>query len=217
MCDLLCSCTYSLVNDGRIMGILYNSIICSKEECNIIKDYVLDNEYKVKTIHPYNDMVENTVTHRHHSGTYMIFNGFETPIEDILLPKLEHIIRELGYDKVPIKVQCWVNIFRYNEGVQEHSHGDHGSTDDELFYLGGTLFISGPTHIGTYYEGEKFENEIGGLTLFTGDVKHHAPKNTTNKDRITIAFDVSPRRKNEEKFYNGLYERMKKEPPKLVS
>ena len=166
------------------MGFVYNSKILSEEECDFIKNYILENENKIKLMgeDKYPLTSEDSLT-----GRYKVFNFLHSEIGNILLPKLKDIFDEVGL-KYPLTIQCWGNIFRYGEGIGKHKHLPPNSTDK---ILSSTLFISGPTHIGTWYEGEKIENEVGSLTIFTGDMLHYVPKNTTNEVRITLALDIA--------------------------
>ena len=128
------------------MSFKYSNIILSKEECNFISDYILENEEYVKSLGPdvYSHTSEDSL-----SGRHTIFNWLNTVIGDILIPKLENIFDELGL-KYPISVNCWANTFRKGEGIKPHFH----SKSDILC---GHIFISGPTDIGTRY----LENGIG--------------------------------------------------------
>ncbi len=184
------------------MGFIYNSKILNDEECNFIEKWILDHEDEIKSMgddnYPLTD--KDSLT-----GRYKVFNFLYSEVGEILLPKLRDIFDEIGL-QYPLTIQCWGNIFRYQEGIGKHKHIPHSGYTKERI-LSATLFISGPTDIGTWYEDEKFENEVGALTIFTGDMLHHVPKNMTDKVRITMALDVAektrrwPRLDKQDRYY----------------
>ena len=171
------------------MSFKYSNIILSKEECNFISDYILENEEYVKSLGP--DVYPGTSPNSL-SGRHTIFNWLNTDIGDILIPKLENIFDELGL-KYPISVNCWANTFRQGEGIKPHFH----SLKD--YILCSHIFISGPTNIGTRYfedgpdnKDNKMENVPGEIILFTPDLWHSVDNNITDEVRITMAMDIFP-------------------------
>jgi len=168
------------------MGFIYNSKILSDKECEFIKGYILKNESKVKSLgdDEYAFTKNDSLT-----GRYKIFNWLYTDIGDLLIPKLKMIFSQLNL-KYPIAIQCWVNTFRKGEGIKKHMHLPYPGYKDEKL-TSGHIFISGPEDIGTWYEDEKMDNGVGELTLFTSDIFHYVPENTTDEVRITIAIDIA--------------------------
>ena len=176
------------------MDFLYNSKILSEKECNFIKDYILENEDKIKLLGPdeYGGTSNNSLT-----GRFKLYNFLYTPVEDIMLPKLRKIFNKLNF-KYPISIQCWANIFRHNEGISKHIHANKDK------FPSANVFISGPTDMGTWYEEKdksmkKIYNEIGNFTMFWSDIYHYVPKNFTDKIRVTMAMDI-----HTEKRYSNL-------------
>ena len=95
--------------------------------------------------------------------------------------------------KLPVAIECWANIFRFNEGLKLHNHikPDKFSNDN---FLTGHIFIDGPIDIGTHYiinnKLIKKKNTIGELTLISSKLYHSVPKNKTNYQRISMAFNI---------------------------
>ena len=81
----------------------------------------------------------------------------------------------------------YLHTFRKGEGIKNHQHRHVLS---KLDFDCGNIFISGPTNVGTWYDGEKIENKIGELVLFKADMWHHVPENPTDEVRITLAIDI---------------------------
>jgi len=168
------------------MDFIYNNKILNPQECDFIKNYILENEDYMKSLGPdvYPGTSDDSLT-----GRYRYLNMLHTPIGDILLPKLKNIFKELDLH-YPVTIQSWANTFRNGEGIAKHVHGHYTNTDTQK-YISGNLFVSGPTSIGTWYGSEKYENEAGFLTLFPCDTSHYVPENTTDDVRISIAIDIS--------------------------
>ena len=169
-------------------NILKSKIILSSKECEIIKEYILSNEDRIKQLGPdmYSGTSENSLT-----GRYKYFNYLYTDeIGSILIPKLDKIFSEIGV-KYPISVQCWANTFRKNEGISVHKHGPINES-----FLCANLFISGPTKPGTtYYIDNNFldcENHPGEIHIFDSNLYHYVSENKTEEIRISLAFDILP-------------------------
>ena len=92
-------------------------------------------------------------------------------------------------------VQCWLNVMKKGEKINAHIHSFHPNT-----YLGGHLCVQVKDTC-TYYmtsmnqvnnpEIYSSENEIGKLTLFQNCVPHFTDIHNDDKERITLAFDLS--------------------------
>jgi hypothetical protein len=150
------------------------------EESNIIAERVLALEDKVKQLGPdiYGATKDNSLT-----GRYYCFNFLtDETIGSIMIPKLRNIFG-------PCIVQCWANIFREGEGINEHKHIQKSCQDPEFIAVA-NLFLRGDPTIGTYYEGVKRDNKIGEITVFPTDMKHYVPKNPTKSVRISMAMDL---------------------------
>jgi hypothetical protein len=161
----------------------------TQEECDIIVNKILSLEDAVKRLGPdiYGGTSEDSLT-----GRYSYFNFLDVPeINIILEPKLKKL---LG----PCVVQCWANILRQGEGIDEHRHFDGAPTNYiERHGLTGNIFLYGDPTTGTYYNfpelsplSVKYDNKVGELSLFTPTLFHGVPKNTTGDMRISMAIDV---------------------------
>ena len=130
------------------------------------------------------------------------YNVFNWKNKNISLLK-ENIINFhnniINYFKLPpvneLYIQCWVNIMRKGEKIQAHIHGVKPDT-----YLGGHICIQCNNTSTNYInpidqinEPEIYssKNEIGKITLFQNNIPHFTDIQNTNNKRITLAFDLS--------------------------
>jgi hypothetical protein len=161
----------------------------SQEECDTIVNKILSLEDTVKKLGPdiYPGTSEDSLT-----GRYKYFNYLNVPeINTILEPKLKKL---LG----PCVLQCWANILRPGEGIDEHTHfGGVGTAYAERHGATGNIFLYGDPTTGTYYKFPelgpfqvKYDNKVGELSLFTPTLFHGVYKNTTGDMRISMAIDV---------------------------
>ena len=102
-------------------------------------------------------------------------------------------------------IQCWANVMRKGDKIKKHFHA--GSNYD---YLSGHICVSTKdTH--TYYLQPYYKNVFssqnvpGKLTLFPSWIEHYTDEVKTNKERITIAFDL----RGEESYQEDIYPHMK--------
>ena len=152
----------------------------TQEECDIIVHEILSLESAVKRLGPdiYPGTSEDSLT-----GRYTVFNYLNIrSIKNIICPKLKELFG-------PCVVQCWANIFRQGEGIDDHIHIIKQS-DNIVLTASGNIFLYGDPTIGTYYEGVKHDNKVGELSLFPSTLLHGVPKNTTCDMRISMAIDV---------------------------
>jgi hypothetical protein len=97
--------------------------------------------------------------------------------------------------------QCWVNIMSKGQQVSPHMHQTTPDT-----YLGGhicvkckdtsTNYINPINQINepeVYYS----NNEVGKITLFQNNIPHYTSVHNSEEKRITIAFDLSLKKMNE--------------------
>jgi hypothetical protein len=161
----------------------------TQEECDTIVNKILSLEDAVKRLGPdiYDGTSEDSLT-----GRYTVFNYLNVPeINTILEPKLKELFG-------PCIVQCWANILRQGEGIDEHRHFDN-VPENYLEHHGvtGNIFLYGDPTTGTYYNFPelgplqvKYDNKVGELSLFTPTLFHGVPKNITGDMRISMAIDV---------------------------
>jgi len=194
--------------------------ILSEKESDWLYNYIIDNEDKVKGMGEgkYDGTVDDAIT-----GRFMIHNYMYGPCGDLLIPKLYPIFKELKL-QYPISIQCWANIFREGEGIEEHMHGGG--------FISGHIFLGGDKDVGTWYQPMikiihdydwndspfkpyveqsvklnpddrpkqfvKTINEKGALVLFPSEMYHHAPPNTSKKKRVTLALNIEPKERQYE-------------------
>lgn len=117
-------------------------------------------------------------------------------IKKNILNSYEKFLKFFNF-KLPkeLYIQCWVNIMRKGEQIKPHIHATHPDS-----YLGGHICIQ-VDNTSTFYinpidqidnlELYESKNEIGKLTLFQNNIPHYTSVNNSNMERITIAFDLS--------------------------
>jgi hypothetical protein len=98
-------------------------------------------------------------------------------------------------------IQCWVNIMKKGEKINPHLHSVNSDC-----YLGGHICIK-VSNTSTYYinpinqinlpEIYDSKNEVGKITLFQNNIPHYSDEHTCDEERITIAFDLSLKKFNE--------------------
>tara|TARA_X000000950_G_C13546405_1_gene509700 strand:+ start:86 stop:649 length:564 start_codon:yes stop_codon:yes gene_type:complete len=154
------------------MKIIDNFI--SNEEATTIRNYILNNEDKVKDMGPdlYNGTSPNSLT-----GRWYIYNWLTSDTcGSILIPKLT---KELPNSYV----RLWANIFRKGEGITEHNHGDVSLT--------GNLYLGGPEGSATHYVGRgPVRNKIGTIIIHDGQLDHWVELNNSDTPRVSMAFDI---------------------------
>jgi hypothetical protein len=156
---------------------------------NTIKDnFVLDGN---------TGLGENSTTSRYNK--YNVFNWENENIKKIkenILKFHEEFLKIFNFN-LPgeLYIQCWVNIMRNGEKINPHLHGCHPD-----IYLGGhvcvqvddtsTFYINPIEQINNFKVYES-KNEVGKLTLFQNNIPHYTSVHNSKKERITIAFDLS--------------------------
>jgi len=153
----------------------------SNEEATTIKNYILENEVRVKNLGPdiYTGTSDDSLT-----GRYKVYNWLTSKtVGSILKPKLSKLFSNMY-------IQLWANIFRKGEGIREHRHNkNHGYNR----IISGNLFIYGPDNSATGYEKIGLQkNKVGTLMTFGVDVVHWVEPNISDTPRISMAFDVHP-------------------------
>jgi hypothetical protein len=165
-----------------------------KKEKEILK---IKNNFNKKITDGYTGLGNNSITSRY--SLYNIFNFKNKEILKIKKSILKTHTKFLNYLNIEIPknlwIQCWFNVMRKGESIKAHIHGTGPDT-----YLGGhicvqvfntsTNYINPVNQINDpeiYYS----KNETGKITLFQNCIPHFTDKHDFDKERITIAFDLS--------------------------
>ena len=109
-------------------------------ECDTIVNEILSLEDAVKRLGPdrYPATSEDSLT-----GRYGVFNYLNiSSINTIICPKLKEIFG-------PCVVQCWANIFRQGEGIDEHLHVAERSVN-VVINTSGKIYMDKIPNVGTY-------------------------------------------------------------------
>ena len=118
----------------------------------------------------------------------------------------DEFLKELNIDdRDQLYIKCWANVMRKGEKIKTHFHAL-----SNYDYLSGHICVSTKdTH--TYYLQPYYKNVFssknvpGKLTLFPSWIEHYTDEVKTNKERITIAFDL----RGEESYQEDIYPHMK--------
>mgnify|MGYP000385010037 CR=1 FL=1 len=155
----------------------------SIEECDTIYDRILETEDHVKSLGDdlHNGTADNSLTGRHWCHNYLN----DKVVSSIIVPKLRIIVGRKKF------IQCWANTFREGEGIARHCHRNPNAPGAPLRdWTCSNLFLGGDPGVGTWFEGEKYENHRGELMMFSSSVYHWVSPNTSSEVRITMAMDI---------------------------
>jgi hypothetical protein len=139
---------------------------------------------------------EKSVTARHNK--YNVLSWENENVEKIkknILKFYEEFLKIFNF-KLPkeLYIQCWVNIMKRGEQINPHLHSLYPDS-----YLGGHIcvqidntstFYNNPINQFGLYAYES-KNEVGKITLFQSHIPHYTSIHCSDKKRITIAFDLS--------------------------
>jgi hypothetical protein len=165
-----------------------------KKEKEILK---ITKPVNSKSPDGYTGLGKNSITSR-----YSLFNVINFKNKEIIKIKKEILnIHDKLLNNLKIKIpknlwiQCWFNVMRKGQSIKPHIHGVTPNT-----YLGGhicvqventhTNYINPVNQINDseiYYS----KNEVGKITLFQNCIPHFTDMHNSEKERITIAFDLS--------------------------
>jgi hypothetical protein len=189
------------IMEDIIKGVNFNllSKFLLKKEKEILK---IKNNFKEKITDGYTGLGNNSITSRY--SLYNVFNFKNKEIKkikELILKTHKKFIKYLNIEITKnLWIQCWFNVMRKGESIKAHLHGTNPDT-----YLGGhicvevqdtsTNYINPVNQINDpeiYYS----KNEIGKITLFQNCIPHFTDIHNSDKERITIAFDLSIVKKN---------------------
>ena len=130
---------------------------------------------------------------------YARYNWLKTPFADWLIQPIRNTLEELGRPK-SFTSQCWATIYRKGAGITPHMHSSEEDRDDEnRNFLSFTLFLDGPTNVGTLWQLDGDDkpythraNTVGEWVWFENHLFHAAKKNPYSKERIILSADIYP-------------------------
>ena len=194
--------------------------ILPKINCDRLKEFLLSKQEEVLEI---KDNLTDSGTGLGNQSTtarWLSYNVFQWDQEDLKILK-EGIIKthDIYYRFVvgeePPEIQilaCWMNIMKKGQRIKKHNHEFNKKS-----YLSGnftvasegtkTIYVNPMVHIGEdklieilEKDGEEFgesfyasTNKAGNLTLFPCYVPHFTTEHTSDTERITIAFEITPK------------------------
>ena len=165
------------------------------KEKQIIKNSSVTND-------GYTGLGKKSVTARFNSFNLFLFKNKEVhKIKQAIIKAHEMFLNNYKI-KIPkeLWIQSWFNVMRKGERIKLHIHGTSPNT-----YLSGnlmvqcqdtkTIYVNPQNQINEPIKHES-KNEVGKLTLFQTCIPHCTDKQTNTKERISIAFDLSPHQVN---------------------
>ena len=167
-----------------------------KKEKEIIK------KYKYKNGDAYTGLGKNSLSSRWKQYNVLKWKNLEiNKIKNNIIRSHNFLLKELKIDNnVKLYIQCWAVVMRKGETINTHIH----STNPDS-YLGGHICVQAEkTRTGyinpvnqindplIYYS----NNNPGKITLFQQCIPHFTDTHEGNKERITIAFDLSLKKIN---------------------
>jgi len=154
---------------------------------------------------------KESLTSRFQNYNFLKFKNKEVQkIKGLIIDTHETFLNAINYNfKSKFYIQCWANLMRKGEQIKPHIHSVSPDT-----YLSGHLCVQ-CEDTSTHYicpqnqlnnpETISSKNKTGKITLFQSCIPHYTDKHNSNKERITIAFDIFLVK--HEKNYDFLYER----------
>jgi hypothetical protein len=128
-----------------------------------------------------------------HFNRYNIFH-YNAPGVFYLYEKLYDVTKNLtDLEKTPYMIQCWINVYKYNDFISWHSHFPKESNA-----LHGFFCINCEPSVTSYRfrDGSQYDVESKNGRLVIGssgnDLHRTYPWPHKDRDRITIAFDIVP-------------------------
>lgn len=172
----------------------------SRDQINIIKNWLLDNEQRIINEYSVNfdggtGLGDDSVTSRF--GRYNLFQfSNELPELDSLLNFFRHsyldFIKKDNSEFKETSIICWFNVVRNQQQIEKHHHG----AGHDVYLSGNFMCDNYPTN--TIYQCP-FDvnvqlpviNQKGTLTIFPTCLPHYTTKYESDiEKRVSIAFDI---------------------------
>jgi len=182
--------------ETNINNIDFNEVskFCLKKEKEILK-LPISNELKNKD--GYTGLGKNSTTSRYKNYNVLKWKNKNIKlIKQTIIDLHNEILRYFNQPSInELWIQCWTNIMRKEEKIKPHLH-----SFDPYTYLGGHICVQ-CDNTSTHYinpinqindpEIYSSKNEVGKITLFQNNIPHYTDVHKSNKERITIAFDLT--------------------------
>ena len=177
--------------------------MCENIDTNSLSKFLLSKEKEIKKLpivsdfDGYTGLGSNSTTSRSQQYNILLWNHPE--IKKLKSNIAKNIILyndECGNKTPQLWIQCWYNVLRFGQSIKPHSH-----SVTPICYLSGhfnvqvndtsTVYMS-PINQLNDPEVIDIKNIPGKLTLFPSYIFHYTTPHYSFKPRITIAFDISP-------------------------
>ena len=177
--------------------------MCEDIDTNSLSKFLLSKEKEIKKLpivsdfDGYTGLGSNSTTSR--SQQYNILSWNHPEIRKLKSNIAKNIILyndECGNKTPQLWIQCWYNVLRFGQSIKPHSHSvtpicylsGHFNVqvnDTSTVYMSPINQLNDPAVI-------DIKNIPGKLTLFPSYIFHYTTPHYSFKPRITIAFDISP-------------------------
>lgn len=162
----------------------YYKEFLSPTECEQLSSFVMSEEPRIMAIdNPY----RHPDSWKGLTGQHMVYNWLSHPtLQALNIPQRLFELPDFENATV-LGIQCWMNILRQEERIEQHSHG---GPDDSPSYAC-NVFLSGNLTTGTRYEDIGYTpNEIGEIHICSQELEHAVPSQLFREPRISMAMDV---------------------------
>lgn len=175
--------------------VIFEGDISKMIKLSSLKTAILNNEKNIVNQYSFTSdwgtgLGEHSMTSR--SDSYNLLNWPESnQLKTAIRFMHDQFITSLGHTPDEnLYIQCWANVMRKGEQIQQHQHWKSPYT-----YLGGHVCIQQSNTRTNYvnpFTNEPYasENVPGKLTLFPNWVEHYTDTHHGDDERITIAFDI---------------------------
>ena len=157
---------------------------------------ILSEQHPTDPNDAYTGLGKNSLTSRY--GQYNILDWKHPAVPKLkqaILKFHECFLKMLTIPLYPqLYIQCWANVMRQGEQIKPHLHSTHSDS-----YLGGHIVVQAQKTQTHYINPVNQLNEpavhsslntVGKISLFRSCMAHYTDAHTSDKPRITIAFDL---------------------------
>ena len=190
-----------VLSESNIFDVNFHKVsqLILKKEKKILK-YPVTN--KLNFSDGYTGLGNNSITARHSNFNVLSWKSKEIKkIKKHIINFHNNFLKKLNIEQPnSLYIQCWANVMRDGEKIQPHIHGTSPDT-----YLGGHICVQ-CNNTSTHYINPvnqindpfiySSKNIVGNITLFQNCIPHYTDTHKGKTERITIAFDLSLKKMN---------------------
>lgn len=162
-----------------------------KESCYTLNDIV--ENFKITSNGYHDPSGKAPITTKVHEQYNLLMYNFEE--FHSLYFQIQTVLQQLDKSNNQYYIQCWMNIFKQGEFIDWHEHYPPSHNSWHGFYCVDTEPSKTTYKLPTTQEHIDIISKNNLLVISKGDGDWHRtwPWEFSNRDRITIAFDIVPR------------------------